>query len=205
VGTATGGGIDNSTDLAVFGEPSAPPRLTVINTSIIGNEAVGGSNNTGSGVQVFVSAGLGGGVANYLGGITEISNSLLSANKAIGGAGGLGAGGGIFNGISVVPLNTGTIFVPSSVTVTKSILTLNVARGGAGSTGGDGLGGGAYNDVDSTLALEKSAVTLNHAIGAESGGQGIGGGIYNLGTFIVDALTLIRKNRASTSNDNILG
>jgi hypothetical protein len=205
VGTATGGGIDNSTDLAVFGEPSAPPRLTVVNTSIIGNEAIGGSTNTGSGTQVFVSAGLGGGVANYLGGITAISNSLLSANKATGGTGGLGAGGGIFNGISVVPLDAGPIFVPSSVTVAKSILALNIAKGGSGSPGGDGLGGGAFNDEDSTLTLEKSAVTLNRAMGAESGGQGIGGGIYNLGTFIRDALTQIRKNRASTSNDNIFG
>jgi hypothetical protein len=205
VGTATGGGIDNSLDPAVFGEPSAPPRLEVINSSIIGNEAIGGNNNTGSGVQVFVSAGLGGGVANYLGGVTEISNSLLTGNKAVGGAGGLGAGGGIFNGISVVQLDTGPIFAPSSVTVTKSILALNVARGGPGTPGGDGLGGGAYNDADSTLTLEQSAVTLNRALGAESGGQGIGGGIYNLGTLIVDALTLIRKNHASTSNDNILG
>jgi hypothetical protein len=205
VGSATGGGIDNSTDLAVFGEPSAPPRLTVINTSIIGNEAIGGSNNLGSGVQVFVSAGLGGGIANYLGAITEINNSLLSANKATGGNGGLGVGGGIFNGISTVQLVAGPILVPSSVTVTRSILALNVAQGGAGSTGGDGFGGGAYNDANSTLTLERSAVTLNRAIGAEPGGQGIGGGIYNLGTFIADAFTLNRKNRASTSNDNIFG
>jgi hypothetical protein len=205
VGSATGGGIDNSTDLAVFGEPSAPPRLTVINSTLIGNVAIGGNNNTGSGAQVFVGAGLGGGIANYLGAITDINNSLLSGNKATGGRGGLGAGGGIFNGISVVQSMTGPISVPSMLTLSNSILALNSAQGGAGSPGGNGLGGGAYNDEHSTLTLEKSSVTLNRANGGAHGGQGIGGGIYNLGSFIVDTLTLIRKNHASTSNDNLFG
>jgi hypothetical protein len=205
VGTATGGGIDNSVDLAVFGEPSAPPKLTVINTTLIGNEAIGGNNNTGSGAQVLVGAGLGGGVANYLGAVTEIENSLLSGNKATGGKGGLAAGAGIFNGISVVPLDAGPILVPSIVNVTKSILSLNLAQGGAGNPGGNGLGGGVYNDEDSTLTLATSIVTLNRANGAPLGGQGIGGGIYNLGTFIADTLTLVRLNRANTSNDNIFG
>lgn len=205
VGTATGGGIDNSLDPAVFGEPSEPPKLTVINTALIGNEAIGGKNNAGSGGQVFVSAGLGGGIANYLGGITDISGSLLSANKATGGKGGLGAGGGIFNGISVVPLASGPILVPSIVNVSNSTLALNIAQGGKGSPGGNGLGGGAYNDADSTLALEDSTVILNRANGAPPSGEGIGGGIYNLGTFTFDTLTIILNNHASTSNDNIFG
>jgi hypothetical protein len=29
----------------------------------------------------------------------------------------------------------------------------------------------------------------------------VGGGVYNLGTFLRDAATVIRHNRASTSND----
>ena len=33
----------------------------------------------------------------------------------------------------------------------------------------------------------------------------IGGGIYNLGTFFLDALTIVRFNHASTSNDDIFG
>jgi hypothetical protein len=98
-----------------------------------------------------------------------------------------------------------SISLASVITVAKSIVTLNVAQGGSGSPGGNGFGGGAFNDEESTLTFEKSAVTLNRAFGAESGGEGVGGGVYNLGTLIVDALTLIRKNRASTSNDNIFG
>jgi hypothetical protein len=36
-----------------------------------------------------------------------------------------------------------------------------------------------------------------------SNGQGVGGGVYNLGTFLRDALTVIKKNNASTSNDDV--
>ena len=34
-------------------------------------------------------------------------------------------------------------------------------------------------------------------------GLGVGGGVYNLGSFTFDALTKIKKNDASTSNDDI--
>jgi len=34
-------------------------------------------------------------------------------------------------------------------------------------------------------------------------GHGIGGGVYNLGVFDRDALTLIFKNHASTSDDDV--
>ena len=50
VGTATGGGIDNSIDLDSFiDEPPVPAQLTVINSLIAGNEAIGGNGNTGGG------------------------------------------------------------------------------------------------------------------------------------------------------------
>ena len=31
----------------------------------------------------------------------------------------------------------------------------------------------------------------------------MGGGVYNLGTFTFDVFTVIRKNHASTSNDDL--
>lgn len=203
VGTATGGGIDNEIDLVIFGEPSDPPRLTVINSTLAGNEARGGTGNTGSGGHVFLNAGLGGGIANFLGGISDISGSSLIGNKAIGGNGGLGAGGGIFNGISTFPGPAGEILVPSIVNVSHSLLSLNLAQGGPGDPGGDGLGGGAYNGDGSSLTLKKCIVTLNKAMGGESDGQGIGGGVYNLGTLDFDASTVIGNNHASTSHDDI--
>ena len=36
-------------------------------------------------------------------------------------------------------------------------------------------------------------------------GLGVGGGAYNLGTFLLDAATIIARNRASTSNDDGFG
>ena len=39
--------------------------------------------------------------------------------------------------------------------------------------------------------------------GGGSNGQGIGGGVYYLGTFTYDGATVIRKNHASTSNNDI--
>ena len=68
-----------------------------------------------------------------------------------------------------------------------------------GDGGGAGLGGGAYNDATSALALAHSSVTENHA----NGSPGMGGGVYNLGMFSHDADTLIAFNHASTSNDDI--
>jgi hypothetical protein len=44
-----------------------------------------------------------------------------------------------------------------------------------------------------------SVVTQNQADGT----PGIGGGIYTVGTFIVDSVTVIKDNQASTSGDNI--
>jgi hypothetical protein len=63
---------------------------------------------------------------------------------------------------------------------------------------GAGLGGGAYNDATSSLALTKALVTLNEA----EGSPGVGGGVYTLGTF-TDLFTLIVGNEASTSGDDV--
>jgi hypothetical protein len=50
----------------------------------------------------------------------------------------------------------------------------------------------------------------NQADGGAAGaggsvGQGIGGGVFNLGTFFLDAASLILGNDASTSDDNVFG
>lgn len=83
----------------------------------------------------------------------------------------------------------------ATTSVAGSIVTQNRANGG----GRPGLGGGAYNDATSTLALTDSLVTENDA----NGSPGIGGGIYTLGTFSYDSSTVIKDNHASTSGDNI--
>ncbi len=80
-------------------------------------------------------------------------------------------------------------------------------EGRAGGKGGDGLGGGLFNATGATLTVATSTITHNRARGGKgkhggSDGQGIGGGVYDLGIFSYPG-TVIRKNHASTSNDDI--
>ena len=74
--------------------------------------------------------------------------------------------------------------------------------------GGNGWGGGLYNGASSTLTLTDATVQFNFAVGGSgrggSDGEGIGGGVYNLGRFAFDPTTVIKKNHASTSNDDIV-
>ena len=139
-----------------------------------------------------------------------ITGSIIDHNQAQGGRadtsgpashGGAGTGGGVYN-------------VSGSTTyVIASTINHNMAIGGAGSdggNGGNGLGGGLYNGASSTLTLTGATVEHNFAIGGSAGcsgseGDGIGGGVYAdpLGTFTYDAFTVIKKNHASTSNDDI--
>lgn len=51
-------------------------------------------------------------------------------------------------------------------------------------------------------------VSFNLALGAEAeqggiDGQGIGGGVVRLGVYSADGATLIRKNHATSSHDNV--
>src|SRR5262249_59296223 len=100
--------------------------------------------------------------------------------------------------------------------VSDSALLGNLAEGGAGAmggNGGDGQGGGIYNGGPSPfgtpdLTLVGCLVALNQADGGAAGsggtdGQGIGGGVFNLGTFTIDGTSVIARNHASTSGDNI--
>ena len=69
------------------------------------------------------------------------------------------------------------------------------------------LGGGLAVQGGASATLSASTVTHNQALGGAagaggSGGHGSGGGVYNLGTF-TDLASVIKKNKASTSNDDI--
>jgi hypothetical protein len=185
-------------------------RLTVRHCLLDDNVARGGQGGAGAtrgrGGDAF-----GGGISNgepgaY--GLGEdpinflfVSDSTITNNQAIGGAGsvgGLGRGGGIDNANR------------STATISGTLLGGNQALGGSGTlTGGDGLGGGLYNEIRSDVTLLGCTVTGNHAIGGSgpTAGSGIGGGIYNVdgGTVWVDVLTVILANDASTSEDDVFG
>ena len=75
--------------------------------------------------------------------------------------------------------------------------------------GGDGLGGGLAVFARSTAALTACTIQANTARGGAAGfftgypGHGIGGGAYGIGTITFDAATVIARNQASTSNNNV--
>jgi hypothetical protein len=115
-------------------------------------------------------------------------------------------GGGFFNSVVGFPLQ-------ATLTISACTITANSADGGAGASGGNGgngFGGGLFIDAGTTATVLSSVIVANQANGGAAGaggsaGQGIGGGVYNLGTFLLDAASIIRRNHASTSNDDVFG
>lgn len=168
--------------------------LTVSNLTLMHNQALGGVGNSGN---PLAGAGIGGGlVAWWIASTVTIQSSTFSHNKAAGNAGDNGQGGAV-----------ASVF-GSVINVVGSGLSHNLALGGDNSdgAGGNGLGGGAYIDGFSTVRLQTTDVTGNHANageGSTSDGVGIGGGVYNLGHFEVDDPDRVRKNHASTSDKDI--
>ena len=68
------------------------------------------------------------------------------------------------------------------LTVMNTTVAHNHAQGGEGRAGGTG----------------------GMALGGGPGGQGIGGGVYHFGgAYSADVTTVIEKNHASTSGDNV--
>jgi hypothetical protein len=151
-GTGIGGGIANYGSNP-FGVPGGS-TVTLTDSTVANNQAVGGAG----------ADGLGGGIANYFGGVIHIADSTLADNQAQGGAGGSGLGGGIYNGpASTHPSNTGA---ESVLVIRDSHVTNNFAQGGDGGEGaadGEGIGGGVYNlglfDLDDTLIFGNLAST----------------------------------------------
>ena len=153
----------------------------------------------------LVGAGVGAGLANFLGGTTSVSGSELDHGQARGGKGnsasgagavfaGLGAGGGIFNFLGNYNSSVFGQLNPSVVTVTNSTLDHNLAQGGGG---GNGLGGGIANLLSATTTVDSSFLTNNQANG-DGGGAGLGGGAYNDATSSLTLTTsLVTGNHAN--------
>ncbi|MFO0843655.1 MAG: right-handed parallel beta-helix repeat-containing protein [Gemmataceae bacterium] len=178
-------------------------NLTLSHCLIFGNQALGGAGGVGSGG----GWGLGGGIFDS--GTTTLIQTMISCNQAIGGAGGAGGQGGEGMG--------GGIFLQwgSNFTLDHCVVVGNLARGGAGGAGGDGgsaKGGAIYSDWYTTLTLSHTLVATNQAQGGSAGaggsaGVGVGGGLYITPNAMArrDAWTIILGNRASTSNNDVLG
>jgi hypothetical protein len=159
-----------------------------------GADGSSGGNGAGGGLFSFAHGGPSSPVS------VTVSNSTVDYNAAIGGPGGSGGSGGngLGGGLATAP---GATLAVSSTTVNHNMA--GGGHGGAGGNGGNGYGGGLYNDISSTLTLTGATVEYNLALGGGNGGLGVGGGVYNLGAFAFDPTTVIKKNHASTSNDDI--
>jgi hypothetical protein len=97
-------------------------------------------------------------------------------------------------------------FRGATLTVSNTTVDHNLA------SGGDGLGGGIYEDALSSLTLIGVTVEYNLATGGAAGiggsdGQGVGGGLDLTpgGVAYADLLTVILRNHASTSDDDVFG
>ena len=196
--TAAGGGV------------TAIGKGTIQESTFDQNEAIGGRGVAGTiGIPITKNGGdaEGGGIGVAFSGTDvavsqcTVKNNLATGGQAgAGGSGGQAGGGGVSNG--------------ASLTITDSIIDGNKARGGNAHTsgppshGGDGLGGGVYHGSGSKTTLTACSITHNRARGGRgrhggSDGHGVGGGLYNLGTVAVDPATVIHKNHASNSNNNV--
>jgi hypothetical protein len=103
------------------------------------------------------------------------------------------------------------------LSINTCIIVANDTVGGSGASGGNGgngEGGGIFNDkrgqAGATTTVLSSVIAGNEADGGAAGaggsaGQGVGGGVFNIGTFFLDAVSIILGNDASTSNDNVFG
>jgi hypothetical protein len=177
-GSASAGG-------GIFCLPNFVPTatVTVANSTLTGNQAVGGAGAPGSAGSI----GEGGGISLIVVPSALVIGCTLTDNVAQGGAGGTNSLGapGVSGGIDLA--------FGSVVTVNNSFLIGNEAIGGAGgsgSNGGDGVGGGInvgtgviYGTTDDcSLTLTNSSLVGNQAVGGaggsgSNGGNGWGGGV----------------------------
>jgi hypothetical protein len=168
------------------------------NQALGGQGAASGDGGGGAGGSLFIEA-----LVSPVD--VTVSGGSSHHNHAIGGPGGSGGNGGAGLGGGFASLGSPS---PSPLTAKLKVISATVDHNMArGADGGDGLGGGFYNGGSSALTLTGATVEYNLALGGghDGLGQGIGGGVYAdpHGTFIYDILTVIDKNHASTSNDDI--
>jgi hypothetical protein len=172
--------------------------LTLSNSTVAGNQAIGGTGgSTLATPGTDVAAG--GGITNINGGTLSVVGCTITGNQAIGGASahgrGANASGGGIDNHNRYTLN-----------LTNSTVSTNLCQGGTGASGaagGSASGGGISNENTSVAILTNSTLSLNGNVGGAggagaNGGAAIGGGISNAATTYrfgrPDASSLIVSN-----------
>ena len=192
-------------------------NLTVVNSTLIGNEALGAPLAPGAAPSQTSNSGsttAGGGVfclGVYVPNATvSVTGSTLTGNQAVGGAGAAGGAGSVGEGGGI-----SLIGVPSGL-LSGCLVTANVAQGGAGGTGGvgaTGVSGGIDLSFFSVVTVSNTVLLDNQAIGGaggdgDAGGDGVGGGM-NVGSGVVtgfsDDCSLTLTNSVLLGNKAIGG
>jgi hypothetical protein len=183
---AHGGAIDNAGNLTIrsctflnnraIGDPSsagaggaifndAGARLTLLQTRLIGNQAI--DNVPSGGIAT------GGAIADGAGSSVTIRNSVFTANQAISiqGPSDRGIGGAIAN-------------TSATLLIAGSRFNMNSARGPS-------LGqSGAIDNRNGIVTISNSSFTSNRAIGTGTGGFAASGAVTNAGTSRSTSMTI---------------
>jgi hypothetical protein len=195
--------------------------LFLIGSTVTGNQALAGSNNTSIGGNGFIGSALGGGLNNV--GRATITDSLFEDNEARGGNGNRGDVAsfqlvGVATGGAIATSAQNTSGEPASLTLSNVTLRHNRAIGGDGNTAGTfvnaGIGGGLGNSGSnpffaisgvSDVTLRDSTVAHNQAVGGR-GGAALGGGVASIlgGVLTVSGSTLAH-NRAQGGDSETTG
>jgi hypothetical protein len=187
-GDAFGGGLENQHGAT----------LQVVNSGVIGNQAVGGTGGTGgfalggglyngtggallvtgstvSGNAVLggANAVFGGGLDDSFGGLATVTRSTFSGNHVLAGPGQSAFGGGISVGAGAVL--TGHADHSSLTLAVLCTLTGNAAVGGSGATGAAAAGGALCGFLGSTVTIAGSTFAHNHALGGASSASTVAG------------------------------
>jgi autotransporter family porin len=220
-GYADGGGISNDED----------STLTITDTTIKDNIAIGTSNAYGGGIShsflsnVTINNSIitnntataiggnayGGGISNW-GAFLTINNSTITGNTATATNGNAYGGGISNNGDSTITDTTikdniaiGTNNAYGGGIYNYGTLIINnntITNNTATTTKGYADGGGISNDEDSTLTITDTTIKDNIAIGTNNA---YGGGISSLGAFITINNSTITGNTATATNGNAYG
>ena len=155
---------------AIAGAIFSTGVLTLSNSIVADNEAVGGMGGSTLTLPVYTDSAFGGGLNNA--GIMNVTGCQITGNQAIGGASSQGKGADAFGaGIR----ND----IDATLNLTNSTVSMNLCQGGAGGSGyagGIASGGGISNDRDSIATLTNSTLSLNECLGG-TGGAGANGGL----------------------------
>ncbi len=206
-GGGYGGGIVSGSVAFLSGVRDA--SVQVERSSIVGNQAVGGTSNVGpetitlpppAGLTIPTpaahkpSGGIGGGILVYQG-TASISKTDIVGNRAEGNDAGFAAGGGVFFfgfvGFVNADLSQSTVAHNTAIAGgTGNALGAGIAIGSLGSIFSAGFLSGNPGATNVFVSVDRTDVSYNDALGGE-GGNGLGGGIFNG----YDAETSLERSR----------